>query len=112
MLKIMRKNKKGQNTAEYAAIMAIVIAAVITMQTYVRRGFQGGVKLAVDKMQRSGSAKGQYEPPYLESKFLTSSPKYSETEETKLDGEVIRVYAVDGTKQTTRTGYQKIRAAK
>jgi Flp pilus assembly pilin Flp len=34
-------NKKGQNTAEYAILIGLVVAAVIAMQTYVKRGLQG-----------------------------------------------------------------------
>lgn len=33
-------NKKGQNTAEYAILIALIIAAAIGMQTYVKRGLQ------------------------------------------------------------------------
>ena len=35
--------KKAQNTAEYAILFALVIAAVIGMQTYVKRGIQARV---------------------------------------------------------------------
>jgi len=41
--------KKGQNTAEYAIIIALVIAAAIAMQTYVKRGVQGRVHDASDR---------------------------------------------------------------
>lgn len=37
-------NKKGQNTAEYAILIALVIAAAVGMQTYVKRGWQGRMK--------------------------------------------------------------------
>lgn len=103
------KNKNAQNTAEFAAIMAIVIAAAIAMQTYVRRGYQGGVKLAVDKMQMPGGAV-QYEPYYLESNFTTTRPAYKETEQTELGGKVTRVFSLGGPRKTIRAGYQKIRA--
>jgi Flp pilus assembly pilin Flp len=33
-------NRKGQNTAEYAILIALIIAAAIGMQTYVKRGLQ------------------------------------------------------------------------
>lgn len=103
----MRINKNAQNTAEFAAIMAIVIAAAITMQTYVRRGYQSGVKYAVGKMARE-NANTQYEPYYLVSNFTITRPPYQETEETKLNGEVIREFAVGGSRKTERSGYQKI----
>lgn len=108
--KINSKMKKSaQNTAEFAAIMAIVIGAAIAMQTYVRRGYQEGVRYAVEKMSRPGAAT-QREPYYLESNFTTTRPGYTETEETKLGGGVTRVFSLGGDKTTKRSGYQKIRA--
>ncbi len=97
----------AQNTAEFAAIIAIVIGAAIAMQTYVRRGYQEGVRYAVEKMQRQG-ANTQVEPYYLESNFTVTRPTYKETEETKLGGEVIRDFSIGGGKKTIRKGYQKI----
>lgn len=41
-------DKKGQNTAEYAILIALVIAAAVAMQTYVKRGMQGRVHDASD----------------------------------------------------------------
>ncbi len=43
-------NKKGQNTAEYAILIALVIAAAIGVQTYVKRGWQGRVKDESDRI--------------------------------------------------------------
>jgi Flp pilus assembly pilin Flp len=39
MLKIL-KNRKAQNTAEYAILIALVVGAIIAMQSYVQRGLQ------------------------------------------------------------------------
>ena len=103
---MMKKN--AQNTAEFAAIMAIVIGAAIAMQTYVRRGYQEGVRFAVEKMARE-KAPTQKEPYYLISNFTTTRPGYTETEETTLGGGVKRVFSVNpGGKKTIRSGYQKI----
>jgi len=43
-------NKKGQNAAEYAILIALVIAAAIGIQTYVKRGWQGRVKDESDRI--------------------------------------------------------------
>ena len=43
MLKVNKKNK-GQNTAEYAILIALVIGAIIAMQTYAQRGFQARMR--------------------------------------------------------------------
>jgi len=43
-------NKKGQNTAEYAILIGLVVAVAVAMQTYVKRGMQGRVHDASDKL--------------------------------------------------------------
>jgi hypothetical protein len=105
-------NRKGQNTAEYAILIALVVAVAVAMQTYVKRSMQGGVKYTVDKLKKSGGT-GQYEPYYLESQYNTTQQAYQETEETKLGGGVERTFAGaggSGEKTSTRAGYQKTHA--
>lgn len=67
-------NRKGQNVAEYSILIALVVAAAIAMQTYVKRGLQGRVADAVD--HAPGGVVGgtdltfstrQYEPDYTTS---------------------------------------------
>lgn len=104
-------NKRAQNTAEYAILIGIVVAAAVAMQTYVKRNLQAGVKYAVDKAKAGDTGTGQYEPYYQESSFDTTTEQYKDTEEMKTGGEVERIYGADGqTKRTTRSGYQKQRA--
>ncbi|MDD4910626.1 MAG: hypothetical protein PHR44_08140 [Candidatus Omnitrophica bacterium] len=45
---MLLRNRKGQNTAEYAVLIGLVVAAAIGMQTLVKRSIQGKVKDAVD----------------------------------------------------------------
>ncbi len=35
------RNRKAQSTLEYAILVAVVVAALITMRTYMKRGVQG-----------------------------------------------------------------------
>ncbi|MDP3732183.1 MAG: hypothetical protein Q8R31_04040 [Candidatus Omnitrophota bacterium] len=112
-------NRRGQNTAEYAILIALVVAAAVAMQTYVKRSVQGGVKYTVDKLQRVDAAgnKGlqQYEPEYLSSQYTGTQKAYQETEETKLGGGTERTFAGEGgagSKVSTREGYQKTAAPK
>jgi len=103
-------NQRGQNTAEYAILIALVVAAAVAMQTYVKRSVQGGVKYTVDKLKNKTA---QYEPYYLESEYKTMQGAFQDTEETKLGGGVVRVFAGNegtGEKVTTRSGYQKTKA--
>jgi len=42
-------NKRGQSIAEYSILIALVIAAAVGIQTYVKRGWQGRAKDASDQ---------------------------------------------------------------
>ena len=49
-------NRKGQNTAEYAIFIALIIGAALAIQTYVKRGIQGRMKDASDDFVKAASA--------------------------------------------------------
>ena len=42
--------RRGQSVLEYVVLMIIVIAALLTMQVYMKRGVQGRWKTAVDDL--------------------------------------------------------------
>lgn len=42
--------RKGQTTLEYAIVLVIIIAALLSMQIYFRRGLQGRWKDSVDQV--------------------------------------------------------------
>jgi uncharacterized protein (UPF0333 family) len=106
-MKIWRR--KGQNTAEYAILISLIVAVAVTMQTYVKRGLQGGIKFVVDKAKKSDTGTGQYEPYYLISSYDATTSSYKDIEQTKTSGEVERTYGADGNvKKTERTGNQLI----
>lgn len=44
----MRLNKRGQSTLEYAILISIVIAALVAIQIYMKRGVQGRLRQASD----------------------------------------------------------------
>ncbi len=106
------KNKKGQNTAEYAILIALIVGAAVAMQTYVKRGLQGRVKDAVDSLASGTTGIGtteQYEPYYLESSYdVTTQSK--QQEEYLAGGSVERTIAA-GDEETRRAtgGYQEIK---
>lgn len=93
MLRLTR-DKKGQNTAEYAILIALIIGAAITIQTYVKRGIQGRFKDEVDTMATAtpelGSVK-QYEPYYLESSFESATDHDTKTQTGEAKSPVIGV---------------------
>jgi len=52
------KNKRAQNTAEYAIMIVIVIGVFSAMQLYIRRGLQARIKGGTDNIP--GAIIGQY----------------------------------------------------
>ena len=56
MLRLCR-NKKAQAAAEYAILIGLVVAVIIGMQTFAKRGFQGKLKdstdMYVDDLEKS-----------------------------------------------------------
>jgi len=78
MLRNFLKNRKAQNTAEYALLIALVVAGVIAMQTYAQRAMQARIHDAAQYMATttSNDANGntignstQYEPYYMQSNY-------------------------------------------
>ena len=72
MFKKLLQNKKAQQTAEYALLIALVVAAVVAMQTYAQRAIQGRIRDAARYMTTQTSALGstnQYEPYYTSSAY-------------------------------------------
>ena len=85
MLKIF-KNKKAQNTAEYAILIALVVGGVVAMQTYAQRALQGRLRDANVTMRDKTNALGstlQYEPYYTNSSMNTTR---SSTKTTTQEG--------------------------
>ncbi len=75
MLKQLRSRKRGQSTAEYAILIAMVVAGTIAMQTYAKRALQARTFDAGGYLVRETSALGstsQHEPGYLESSFTVT----------------------------------------
>jgi len=76
MFRKLIRNKKAQQTAEYALLIALVVAAVIAMQTYAQRAIQSRIKVASDYMATNDGLAddgatnlNQYEPYYLSSQY-------------------------------------------
>lgn len=110
MLQLLR-NKKGQNTAEYALLIALVVAGIIAMQTYAQRSLQARVKDAGTFMtgaKGNGSVIGttqQYEPYYQQSQYDVDKASDEVTMQGKgLEGKsesTNRVRQADGFQRTT-----------
>ena len=103
--------KRAQSTAEYVVVLGLIVAAVVAMQTYIKRGFQGRIRQAVDYVGYAGEAGNgvvdfsgnQYEPYYLSSGFSTNRSDDG-TQNLFIEGAVNRT----SNEVTTRAGNQII----
>lgn len=100
------RKRLGQSTAEYAIVIALVIAAAMAMQTYVKRGIQAKIKAASDHQLAEyglGNATTQYEPYYAQHNITTTSTS-TETVGTETGGKVKRELIGEGEKTTREAG--------
>jgi Flp pilus assembly pilin Flp len=110
MLRLLR-NKRAQSTAEYAILIGLVVAALLAMQTYVKRGLNAKMKDATDAYQTgtpglASTTSGQYEPYYF-GQSLTTGQGGSETKSLATGGQ--ETHASDLT--STRSGTTQVGAA-
>jgi uncharacterized protein (UPF0333 family) len=99
-------NRRGQNTAEYAILIGVIVAAAIAMQIYVRRGMSGRIKDAVDYSIQDPQASAvfntqQYEPYYMAGSEYTTEQSGTTSESVEQGG--IRTYGVQD-ERTERSG--------
>jgi hypothetical protein len=57
-VRIMLRRNNGQSIVEYAVLLGVVIAALLIMQMFIKRGYQGGLKESADKFGEQFSAGG------------------------------------------------------
>lgn len=99
---IKRRGPDGQTTAEYAVVIGVVIAAVVAMQVYVKRGLQAKVKGVADNLTQQGADTAktkQYEPYYTESTYEVTQDRGS-TDKVVTGGAVSRTGITETTERT------------
>ena len=116
-----RSRVKGQYLSEYAIVFSLVLAALIGMQVYVKRGLQGRyrdiadtVVLSLREQTGKDDLSLQYEPYYIESNITTASgtaasPNIAavtvEAGETNI--EMSRTSAIEPNAETGEFSYRK-----
>jgi Flp pilus assembly pilin Flp len=75
----MRQN--GQSILEYAVITACIIAALVAMRIYIKRGISGGLKSAADQLGE------QYDPGNTESDITIEQSSDIVTTVTTIDAD-------------------------
>lgn len=111
---MLGNRKEGQSTVEYALIVGVIVAALVGMQTYVKRGLQAryhdGMKfLANEVTTGTGStllgATSQYEPYYQESSYIATQDR-KENEVVGARGKTERTLTTDN-RTRTKDGLEK-----
>ena len=77
----MLRNKAGQSTYEFALMVIVLIAALLSMQVYIKRSIEGRFRKANDQMNE-----GFYSPSETVSQSTTTSEITEESESTLVPG--------------------------
>lgn len=64
MKKLKFKRSLGQSLTEYAVLLAIVAAALLAMQVYVKRGIQGRIRDLADQISPTQYEEGRTDSSY------------------------------------------------
>lgn len=88
----------GQSTLEYALLIAVIAAALITMQVYIKRGIQGRVRDMADQISPNQYERGTTKSEYTTTQSGTSVQTYK-------DG--LSRNEIIGEEETKRSGYEE-----
>lgn len=105
MFRKLIKNKKAQNTAEYAILISLVVAGIIAMQTYAQRALQARIRDAAVYLANQTNGLGgtlQYEPYYLTTNYAIVT---DDVEIERLEGNIYQK-SMDTTRTRQRGGSQ------
>ena len=92
--------RAGQSTAEYAVLIAVIIAAVLAMQVYLKRAVAGRLRQATDQVGEQFSA--------AETTWNYTTTTSSERNDTvEQDGVAVSTIGTKG-ETTTRTGAEDV----
>lgn len=98
----MRKSlsKRGQSTLEYAVLIVVIIAALVAMQVYLKRGIQGRMRESSDQIGE------QFSPGYTVSNRTTYTAANTReiTDQWSTATEIINQFQ-------NRTGWENVMAA-
>ena len=88
-----RKKRRGQTTLEYAILVIVIIGALITMQTYIKRALQGKFRESADQI---GDA---FSPGNTNVFIVSKSSSY--THEKNVHGAITTTLKADEISNTT-----------
>jgi uncharacterized protein (UPF0333 family) len=97
MFKRLSKNK-AQTTLEYAVLIGVIVAGLIAMQVYLKRGYQGKLRESADSMGE------QFSPGQTTAFYNTTT--YTNSTETLTTAGVSKT--VINNQTTTRVGSESV----
>ena len=105
----MKRNfyQKGQGTLEYAMVIICIVAALLTMQYYIKRAIQGRVRESADTIGE------QYAPGYMDSQITSTQTGTTDVKAQAIpdakDNSKFGLETISNTNETTtRTGYENV----
>src|SRR3989338_4429757 len=116
---MMRKRRLfksvGQSTTEYAVLLAVVAAALIGMQAYMKRGIQGRLRNLADQVSPTQYEQGRTTSSYATTQNGTTVQQYvngiASTYQdplADLDGDGVPDASEAVPEQITRSGYEEV----
>lgn len=93
-------HKRAQTTLEYAVLIGVIVAGLIAMQVYLKRGFQGKVKESADSMGT------QFSPGYTTYNYTT----HNVTTSSESLAEGVSTTTINN-QTTDRTGTESVQSA-
>lgn len=96
----MLRRIKGQSTLEYAMVIAVIVAALVAMQIYMKRSVQGKLRSATDDIGQ------QYSVGNMTGTVTTQQGNVSSTEVSAAQGS--SKYTIISAGDTTKTGSEII----
>ena len=85
---MMMRSRRGQSVIEYAVMIAVVIAALLVMQIYMKHGVSGKLRESTDQV-------GEQFTPHMATYDLTRTYNSNRIDDTQATGEVSNNYTRD-----------------
>lgn len=97
---MFNKQRKGQSTLEYALLIAAVVAGLVMMQVYVKRGVGGKVKSSADDIGE------QFDPVAFRSSYTTTQ----DSERREVVANKVTTSTLTADERATKTGSETVDA--
>ncbi len=102
------KDKKAQSTLEFAVVIMCVVAALLAMQIYLKRGMQGKLKQAADELGSAYSPGNTYSDTWIEQSSKVTTTVTTEDDHGSLATTSKIEYSADEPDTERRHGWEKV----